>query len=59
MTSDEAGRPKGLGKIKFRGPCLHQRVVAYHQDEQDKRTGQLLCKECGKIFPDSVRDPML
>lgn len=56
MTSDEAGRQKGQEKNTFRDPCLHQRMVEYHYDEHHKRTGHLLCKECGDVIPDPFKN---
>ncbi|MDT7042797.1 hypothetical protein [Candidatus Nitronereus thalassa] len=51
MTSDEAGRPEDEGS-GLEISCLHQRMIEYQYDEQGKRTGKFVCKECAAIILD-------
>ena len=52
MTSDEAGRPEEKESLDLKSHCLHQRVIEYHYNNQGKRTGKFVCKECAAIIPD-------
>ena len=58
MTSDEAGRSEDMKSKESQSDCLHQRVIDYHYDEQGKRTGNFVCKECAAIIPDPADHPV-
>ncbi len=49
MSSNEAGR-SSQGDKSQEG-CAHKKVVDYELAETGKRTGNLICKECGTIIP--------
>lgn len=34
--------------------CAHQRMVDEHYNEQGKKTGFLVCRECGAVIQNSV-----
>ena len=55
MTSDEAGRLQEAWKAKGDRHCTHARVVDYLEDLKGKKTGPLVCHECGTIFPDPLK----
>jgi hypothetical protein len=55
MNSDEAGRVNGALKSGKRAVCAHQRIVDAHYNAQGKKTGRLVCRECGEVIPDSVK----
>lgn len=48
MEGDTAG---GLENGKDRKECTHSRIVDDYIIE-GKKTGKLICKECGAILPD-------
>jgi hypothetical protein len=50
MLSNEAGRP--IHGMKSQAECAHGRIVDYELSEDRKRTGNLICKECGSIVPE-------
>jgi uncharacterized protein YbaR (Trm112 family) len=49
MSSTEASRPSHSKKSQDN--CAHQRAVDYELSEEGEETGNLICKECGAIFP--------
>lgn len=55
MNPDEAGRMDGILKSGERAVCAHQRMVDDHYNEQGKKTGRLVCRECGEVIPDRVK----
>ena len=55
MTSDEVGRLQEAWKAKGDKPCTHARVVDYFEDFKGKKTGNLVCQECGAVFPDPFK----
>ncbi len=55
MTSDEAGRSEERKSVGSKSPCLHQRVIDYHYDEKNNRSGKFVCRECGEIIPDPTK----
>ncbi len=57
MTLDEAGRLQETWKAKKRkNPWLHRRMVEYLYDEEGKTTGNLVCRECGGIFHNPLKN---
>lgn len=55
MNSDEAGRVNEIKQRGKRAVCAHQRMVDDHYNEQGKKTGRLVCRECGEVIPDQVK----
>ncbi len=55
MKPGEAGRVNGIRKSEKRDVCAHQRMVEDHYNEQGKKTGYLVCRECKEIIHDSVK----
>lgn len=35
--------------------CAHQRMVDNHYNEEGRRTGNLVCRECGEVIHDPVK----
>ncbi len=54
MKSDEAGHLTHYTETPE--TCAHSRLVDYVQTNDGRRTGQLRCRECGTVFPDSQTD---
>ena len=54
MVPEEAGRLK-RGKETAQ-PCTHSRLVDYHLSKEGRRTGKLICKECGAIFLEKKKE---
>ena len=50
MSSNKAGGPS-IG-IKAQVECAHERVVDYEVSGGREKTGNLICRECGAIFPE-------
>jgi hypothetical protein len=50
MSSNQAGCPS-LG-IKSQAECAHGRVVDYEISADGEKTDNLICRECGAIFPE-------
>ena len=58
MTLDEAGRLQEAWKTKHGDhPCLHTRVVDHLTAQNEQPTGELVCRECGFIYPDPTNLP--
>ena len=58
MTSDEAGRLQKLWKAKYGDKlCPHHRLVDYLTSEKGGNAGRCVCRECGAIFPDPLKNP--
>jgi len=55
MNADKAGRVKGKTYPKNERGCVHQRMVDCHYNEKGKLTGNVVCRECGSVIPDSVK----
>lgn len=55
MKSDEAGRVNGIRKNGKSEICAHQRMVDNHYNAQGKKTGNLVCRECGEVIPERVK----
>jgi formylmethanofuran dehydrogenase subunit E len=55
MNPDEAGRVNEIQSRGKRAVCAHQRMVDDHYNEQGRKTGRLVCRECGEVIPDSVK----
>lgn len=53
MKLEQAGCVNGI--LKKRGICAHQRMVDDHYNEQGKKTGCLVCRECGEVIPERVK----
>ena len=49
MTHDKAGRRSQRSDPRS---CSHSRLVEYEYVEGNKRTGNLICRECATVFPD-------
>ena len=45
---------KGTPKPKGARVCVHQRMLDYHYNEKAQPSGNLLCRECGAVIPDSA-----
>ncbi|GJL68849.1 MAG: hypothetical protein NPIRA06_14840 [Nitrospirales bacterium] len=52
MKSDEVDGNRKNGKSEI---CAHQRMVDNHDNEEGKRTENLLCRECGEVIHDPVK----
>jgi formylmethanofuran dehydrogenase subunit E len=55
MKLEQAGRVNGILKNREREICAHQRMVDDHYNEQGKKTGRLVCRECGEVIPERVK----
>lgn len=56
MTSEEAMRLQKLWKSRHNDKlCIHSRVVDYLQSHSTQNAGSLVCRECGAIFPDPLK----
>ncbi len=55
MTPDEAGRLREAWRARGNQPCSHSRVIDYLNSNNESEAGYLVCKECGEIFPDSLK----
>ncbi len=52
MNLDEAGRLQEAWKIKNGDQsCQHSRVVDCFTTREGQKTGKLVCRECGAIYP--------
>lgn len=51
---DEASRLNQGKETAIR--CTHNRLVDYHFSEEGRKTGKLICKECGAIFPEKEKE---
>ena len=49
MRQDKAGPRAGL---KVPSSCAHGRMVADEYTKDYKRTGNVVCRECGAVVPD-------
>jgi hypothetical protein len=49
MKQAEAGRRAGR---KDSSSCAHGRMLADEYGQNNQRTGNLICRECGAIVPD-------
>ena len=54
MRQDQAGRRAGL---KDAASCAHGRMVADEYGKNNKRTGNVVCQECGTVIPDRSSTP--
>jgi ribosomal protein L40E len=54
MKKKPSGREKTV-TAHGKQDCTHQRIVDSHFDASGKRTGNLVCRECGAVIPDLVR----
>jgi len=50
MARDEAGRRRQKDEPKT--TCAHGRLVDYEVSADGKKTGNLICRECGAVFPE-------
>lgn len=55
MKLDETGRVNGIRKSGTKDVCAHQRIVEDHYNEQGKKTGHVVCRECGTVIRDPVK----
>jgi hypothetical protein len=55
MNAGKAGRVNGKTYLKKEKACVHQRMVECHYNEKGKLTGNVVCRECGAVIPDSVK----
>ncbi len=52
MNFDEAGRLQEAWKTKHEDECCrHTRVVDHLTTHNGEKTGKLVCRECGTIYP--------
>ncbi len=58
MNLDEAGRLQDAWKTKHGDKlCHHTRIVDSLIAQDGQNTGNLVCRECGAIFP-TLRNPL-
>ena len=56
MTSEQAGRLQERWKTRYEDKfCEHSRVVDYLRTNGSKNSGKLVCRECGAIIPDPLK----
>ena len=55
MDADKAGHVNGTSKPNKVKVCVHQRMVDYHFNEKDQATGNVVCRECGAVIPDTAK----
>jgi len=55
MISMKVGHVNGKAKPKRKNVCMHGRVVDYHYNDKGQATGNVVCRECGAIIPDSLK----
>jgi hypothetical protein len=55
MTSDGAGRLQEVWRARGKKPCSHSRMVDYLYANDESEAGYLVCRECGAIFPDPLK----
>jgi hypothetical protein len=55
MNPDEAGHVNRILKSGKRAVCVHQRMVDDHYNAQGKKTGRMVCRECGEVIHDPVK----
>ena len=55
MVQNEAIRPS-RGKNVDPSTCRHRRAIDAEISADGKRTGNLICKECGAVFPNDKKN---
>ena len=55
MNTNKAGQLNGKSKPNELKVCLHQRMVSFHYNAKGHTTGNVVCQECGAVFPDRVK----
>ena len=55
MNTHKAGNLNATSKSKLAKVCVHQRVVDSHFNGKGQPSGNLVCRECGAVIPDSMK----
>ncbi len=56
MKPGAAGSPGKATRAKKNPACTHSRMVDYVYSKKGEKTGQLFCKECGAVLPDTPKE---
>ncbi len=53
MRAKEAGPSSSKHEPPASPPCTHSRMVQDEQTADGKKSGRLICMECGMVLPDA------
>jgi hypothetical protein len=53
MMAKEAGPSSSKHEPKANSPCTHNRMVEDEQMPDGRKSGRLICMECGAVLPDA------
>lgn len=53
MRAKEAGPSSSKHEPPTNPPCTHSRMVEDEQTADGKKSGRLICMECGTVLPDA------
>ena len=53
MRAKEAGPSSNQSDPPIKSPCTHSRMVEDEQTPDGKKSGRLICMECGTVLPDA------
>lgn len=53
MRAKEAGPSSSKQESPTNSPCMHNRMVDDEQMPNGKKSGRLVCMECGTVLPDA------
>jgi ribosomal protein L40E len=56
MKKKPGGQEKAISENGKQG-CTHQRIVDVHVDASGRRTENVVCRECGAVIPEPLKNP--